>query len=117
GVVGATFRRRTRPDEDSDLWFTFSSDGGQTWSEPSLVASAHGPIAGGLARATLGPPDDGETPASRPGHDFKGGGTSRPPADANGVFHALWADQRSGIGQVYSATIAVGAPAKEGASK
>jgi hypothetical protein len=43
------------------------------------------------------------------------GDTSGLASDADGVFHALWADQRSGIGQVYTATIAVDAPADRGA--
>jgi hypothetical protein len=76
------------------------------------VSAARGPVAGGLARATLGPRDDGSSPASRSEKYFKGGDTSGLAADANGVFHALWADQRSGIGQVYSATIAVEPTAK-----
>ncbi len=112
GIVGATWRRRTRNDEDADVWFAFSADGGQTWSEPGLVSSPRGPVAGGLARATLGPRDDGTNPASRSEKYFKGGDTSGLAADANGVFHAVWADQRSGIGQVYSATIAVEPTAK-----
>ncbi|HEY7114350.1 MAG TPA: sialidase family protein [Thermoanaerobaculia bacterium] len=117
GVVGATFRRRTRPDEDADVWFAFSSDGGRTWSDPVLAAAARGPVAGGLARATLRPGDDGKSPGSRSAQYFKGGDTSGLAADADGVFHALWADQRSGIGQVYSATIRVGAPAPGKPSK
>ena len=117
GVVGATWRRRTRNDEDADVWFAFSSDGGASWSEPRLVSSPRGPVAGGLARATLGPRDDGTSPASRSEKYFKGGDTFGLAADANGVFHALWADQRSGIGQVYSAAITVDPGAKGGASK
>ena len=117
GIVGATWRRRMRNDEDADVWFAFSSDGGASWSEPGLVSSPQGPVSGGLARATLEPQDDGTSPSSRSEKYYKGGDTSGLAADANGVFHALWADQRSGIGQVYSAAIAVEPPATGGASK
>jgi hypothetical protein len=117
GIVGATWRRRTHNDEDADVWFAFSSDGGASWSEPRLVSSPRSPVAGGLARTTLGPADDGTSPSSRSEKYFKGGDTSGLAAGADGVFHALWADQRSGIGQVYSASITVEPAAKGGASK
>ncbi len=117
GVVAVTFRRRTRNDEEADVYFTASSDGGATWSAPVLVSSAGGPVAGGVAKAHLGPKDDGASPASRRQKFFKGGDTSGLAADADGVFHALWADQRSGLGQVFTATIAVEKSTRRGGSK
>jgi hypothetical protein len=113
GIVGVTWRRRVRNDEDADVWFAFSSDGGASWSEPRRVSSPGGPVAGGLMRATLGPKDDGTSPESRPAKYYKGGDTFGLAAGADGVFHALWADQRSGIGQVYSAAITVESVAKK----
>ena len=108
GVVGLTWRRRTRNDEDAEVRFAVSRDGGSTWSPSVLVSRPGGAVAGGLAKARLGPTDDGQSPASRSEKFYKGGDTSGLAADANGVFHALWADQRSGIGQVYTAAIEVG---------
>ena len=114
GVVGVTFDRRTRDDEGSAIRFAASRDGGATWGPSVLVAAAGGDVAGGLRRAVLRPTDDGVGPKSRALKHYKGGDTSGLAADANGVFHALWADQRSGIGQVYTAAIAVGAGAEGG---
>ena len=109
GVVGVSWRRRASGEEDAEVRFAFSRDGGSTWSPSVLVSRPAGPVAGGLAKARLGPADDGETPGSRRQKLYKGGDTAGLAADANGVFHALWADQRSGIGQVYTASIDVGA--------
>jgi hypothetical protein len=108
GVVGVSFRRRTKDTEDGEVWFTASADGGATWATPVLVSSPKGPVQDGLARATLGPKDVVDQPGSRRMSIFKGGDTGGLAADANGVFHALWADQRSGIGQVFTAAIEVG---------
>ena len=107
GAVGVSWRRRTRKDEDAEVRFALSEDGGRTWTPAFLVSKPSGPVAGGLAKAKLRPGDDGESPASRSVKLYKGGDTAGLAADANGVFHALWADQRSGIGQVYSAAIEV----------
>jgi hypothetical protein len=108
GVVGATWRRRARNDQDADVHFSASLDGGTTWLPPVLVSAANGEVAGGIAQAKLRPEDDGHSRTSRRQTYFKGGDTSGLAADANGVFHALWADQRSGIGQVYTSTITIG---------
>lgn len=108
GVVGVTWMRRTRKEDEGDVHFTASTDGGANWLPSVLVSASRGRVKGGVARARLRPEDDGERPTSRPKKYFKGGDTSGLAADANGVFHALWADQRSGIGQVYTATITVG---------
>jgi len=109
GIVGVSWRRRTSNEEDAEVRFAFSRDGGGTWSTAVLVSRPAGAVAGGLAKARLGPADDGESPGSRREKFYKGGDTAGLAADANGVFHALWADQRSGIGQVYTAAIDVGA--------
>lgn len=114
GVAGVSFRRRVRDTEDGDVYFTASADGGATWFLPTLVSSPRSAVDGGLARPTLGPKDVVDQPGSRRFSIFKGGDTGGLAADANGVFHALWADQRSGIGQVYSAAIEVGAGTSAG---
>jgi hypothetical protein len=108
GVVGVTWRRRARNDQDADVLFSASLDGGTTWLQPVLVSGVSGEVAGGIARPKLRAEDDGHGRTSRRQTYFKGGDTSGLAADVNGVFHALWTDQRSGIGQVYTGTITVG---------
>jgi hypothetical protein len=49
------------------------------------------------------------------GGEFHGGDTAGLRADAKGVFHALWIDNRSGIDEVYTAPVTVtGTVAKHG---
>jgi hypothetical protein len=112
GVVAVTWKRRFRDEDDAEVRFTASRDGGATWLPSVLVAAARGEVEGGVPRVALRPTDDGKSPGSRSMKLFKGGDTSGLAADAAGVFHALWADQRSGIGQVFTATIAVGDAAR-----
>ena len=115
GVVGVSFRRRLDEKEDGEVWFAASADGGATWAAPLLASAPRGPVEGGIARPTLGPADaKPDVLGSRRRSFFKGGDTAGLAADANGVFHALWADRRSGIGQVYSAAIEVGTGKKSG---
>jgi hypothetical protein len=115
GVVAVTWKRRFRDEDDADVRFTASRDGGATWLPSVLVAAARGEVVGGLPRVALRPTDDGKSLGSRRMNLYKGGDTSGLAADAAGVFHALWADQRSGIGQVFTATVAVEEPAAGGA--
>lgn len=107
GVVGVSFRRRVKDTDEGEVWFTASGDGGATWATPVLVSTPRGAVEGGLARPTLRPDEKPDQPGSRLRTSFKGGDTGGLAADAEGVFHALWADQRSGIGQVFSAAVTV----------
>ena len=107
GVVGVSWRRRGRSEEQAEVWFAASRDGGVNWLPPGRVSAPGGPVAGGLVKATLRTTDDGLSPTSRVDKHFKGGDTSGLAADANGTFHAFWSDQRSGIGQTYAATVRV----------
>jgi hypothetical protein len=110
GVVGVSWRRRKQNDEDAEVWFAASRDGGVTWLPAARVSAPSVEVAGGLVKPTLRPEDDGLAPTSRPRKHFKGGDTSGLAADAAGTFHLLWSDQRSGIGQTYSAAVRVMAP-------
>jgi len=83
GVVGVSFRRRTKDTEDGEVWFTASADGGKTWATPVLVSSPSGKVEDGLARATLGPKDAVDQPGSRRMSIFKGGDTGGLAADAD----------------------------------
>ncbi len=110
GVVGVFWRRRGRSEEQAEVWFAASRDGGTTWLPPGRVSAPGGAVAGGLVKASLRPTDDGLSATSRVDKHFKGGDTSGLAADANGTFHLFWSDQRSGIGQTYSATVRVAEP-------
>ena len=110
GIVGIIWRRRSRVEEDAEVWFAASRDGGASWLPAARVSAPGAEVDGGVVMAKLRPSDDGVSPGSRPRKFFKGGDTAGLAADANGAFHALWSDQRSGIGQTYTATVRVAAP-------
>src|SRR5262249_30692640 len=50
--------------------------------------------------------------------EFRGGDTDELMVDANGVFHAVWIDNRTGLSQIWTAPITVpGAAIKNGAAE
>jgi len=117
GVVGLTwYDRRDHPDNIGyTTRFTASFDGGDTWLPSVRVAdqpakfqnAGNGNEISGYSSGTalhlyrVGGPGAGDTAGLR--------------ADANGVFHALWIDNRTGTEQVYTAPIRVsGAVARYG---
>ena len=65
GIVGVSWRRRTRNDEDADVWFAASRDRGTSWLPAARVSAASGEVLGGVARPALRPEDDGVSPTSR----------------------------------------------------
>jgi hypothetical protein len=114
GIVGvAWYDRREHPDNLGwDVRFTASLDGGATFL-PSVKVSSRG--------TTFGPrtPWTGLRPfVSRDEHGlavrvslnsftFLGGDTAGLVADATGVFHPVWVDNRTGTPQVWTATVTV----------
>jgi hypothetical protein len=121
GVVGLTWNDRR---ENSDnigyvTRFTASLDGGDTWLPSVRVSEQPAQFRpGGEGIAGYVAPGGGEGPltlqVARVG--FAGAGdTAGLAADADGVFHALWIDNRSGRGEVYTAPVTVpGALSKNG---
>ncbi len=121
GVVGLTWNDRR---ENSDnigyvTRFTASLDGGDTWLPSVRVSEQPAQFRpGGEGIAGYVAPGGGEGPltlqVARVG--FAGAGdTAGLAADADGVFHALWIDNRSGRGEVYTAPVTVsGAVSKNG---
>ena len=112
GVVGLTWNdRRENPDNIGYVTrFTASLDGGDTWlpsvrvsEQPAQFRPAGEGIAGYVAPGGGGPLT---LQIARVG--FAGAGdTAGLAADAGGVFHALWIDNRSGRGEVYTAPVTV----------
>lgn len=103
GVVGVTwFDRRAAPaSKCSDMFFTASRDGGQSFL-PSVRASEAQTCADATGnRVPLG---DGKTTV---GERWEVGGDYSGLVAAGGVFHAVWADTRSGSYQLWHTTIRV----------
>lgn len=91
GVVGVTwYDRRDNPDNlGYYMRFSASLDGGETWLPSVRVSEAANAIKSNLP------------------FDLTGGHTAGLAADAHGVFHALWIDNRTGLEQVWTAPITV----------
>ena len=90
GVVGISwYDRRDNPD-NLGYWVRFSAslDGGKTWL-PSVKVTTHSNLveAGDIR--------------------FNGGDTAGLAADAAGVFHVCWIDNRTGVHQVWTNTVVV----------
>ncbi len=96
GVVGvAWYDRRNDPQKNcQDIYFTASTDGGQSFVEPVRISTEIS------CPSTEG---NGRTSNSWPG----GGDYSSMTTDADGVFHIVWSDSRSGTAQIRHAAIEV----------
>jgi hypothetical protein len=94
GVVGLLFYdRRDNPDNKSFYArFTASLDGGVTWL-PSVRLSAAPYSAGDVAKKSA--------------FTNNGGDTAGLVATADGVFHPVWVDDRTGVPQVYTSAVKV----------
>jgi BNR/Asp-box repeat len=90
GVIGVSWYDRRDNSDNLGYWVRFSAslDGGATWL-PSVRVSTH---------ANLKEESDSR---------FNGGDTAGLTADADGVFHPLWIDNRTGIHQMWTATVVV----------
>jgi hypothetical protein len=94
GVVGLLFYdRRDNPDNKTFYArFTASLDGGVTWL-PSVRLSAAPYSAGEVAKKSA--------------FTYNGGDTAGLVASVDGLFHAFWVDDRTGVPQVYTSTVRV----------
>ncbi len=120
GVVGVSwYDRHERP--ASLGWqarFAASLDGGVTFV-PSVAVSRSRmtvgegrrvilyPFVGGGGTETYHPGERLEVSLGIGGHPLTGGETAGLTADANGVFHVLWVDNRTGVMQMWTAAVAV----------
>jgi hypothetical protein len=120
GVVGVAWldRRNFPKDDGYDIRFAASLDGGETWTPSVLVSESPMSFPKGqrLLQTSYGPPASrGPTPApkGRVSIDASiqewpaGGHSSGFGATGDGRFHAVWVDNRTGIHQLWSATIEV----------
>ena len=118
GVVGVMwYDRRAHADNLGwDARFTASLDGGKTFL-PSVKVSEQGTTFGQQAQwSALRPavsrvkPDDGgglNLDVTLNSFVYLGGDTNGMVADANGVFHPVWVDNRTGVPQIWTAAVTV----------
>ncbi len=96
GVVGvAWYDRRNDPENQcQDIYFTASLDGGNSFLEPRRVSTEVSCPAS---------PDNGDAAGRWP----MGGEYSGLAAAADGRFHVVWSDARSGVYQLFTAAVTV----------
>jgi hypothetical protein len=128
GVVGVAWydRRDHKDDLGWDIRFAASTDGGQSFSPSVKVSSAPNRYGGGELWPTEGSASGGGTrtnpdapPAKTPltlaitvnQFFYSSGHTSGLLVTADGVFHPLWEDNRTGVSQLWTAPVSVRAAA------
>jgi hypothetical protein len=95
GVVGVAWydtRDAAGADPGWDVRFAASRDGGRTWGPSVRVSEKSSALTAAMTRAL--------------GRVWRGD-TAGLAAGADGTFHALWIDTRTGVPQVFTAAIAV----------
>jgi hypothetical protein len=92
GVVGVCWYDRGDNADNLGYWVRFSAslDGGVTWL-PSVRVYTHANVVN----------------AAEHDNHFNSGDTAGLTADADGFFHPLWIDNRTGIHQMWTATVTV----------
>jgi hypothetical protein len=116
-VMVSWYDRRETPDGSGwRIRATASLDGGETWSPSTIVSDKpHALTAKSLFDLM---PYEGPAKAAGPGkpitlgislNDFlyAGGHTTGLVADADGVFHPVWIDNRTGVSQIWTAPVRV----------
>lgn len=93
GIVGVLWYDRRDSDDNLSYYarFSASTDGGATWLPSVLVSEA---------------PNKAE---GKSGTGVTSGDTAGLAASADGIFHALWVDNRTGVQQVWTSAITVAA--------
>ena len=126
GVVGVMwYDRRDHPDNLGwDARFAASFDGGASFTPSVRVSQARRVVpAGHVARKATRFDADGDDQerlkaqidAGRDSFMFMGGDTAGLVADALGIFHAAWVDNRTGVPQLWTATVTVSSASINGA--
>ena len=120
GVVGVLwYDRRAHPDNLGwDARFTASVDGGSSFL-PSVKVSERGTTFDAVNRwstlqSTVVPGNEGlSLRVGLNNFTFLGGDTAGLVADATGVFHPVWVDNRTGLPQVWTAAVTVNADQRQ----
>jgi hypothetical protein len=121
GVVGLSWNdRRESPDNIGySTRFSASLDGGETWLPSVPVAEQPTRFRQGLETGIVGGyvASEGESgPLSLHISHIPGpqtGDTAGLRGDANGVFHAVWIDNRAGLDEIYTAPVTVSGSVKK----
>jgi hypothetical protein len=111
GVVGVVWndRREARDNLGWDIRFTASLDGGDTWL-PNVKVSQKSNDFGAQTKwpvTSFGFGAPGTVSLVLSWMPIYGGDTGGLTADANGLFHAVWSDNRTGSSQLWTSAIAV----------
>jgi hypothetical protein len=117
GVVGVMwYDRRSHPDNLGwDVRFTASADGGASFLPSVRVSERGASFAPGTSRSRPSPANQrsvesaerAQINAGRDSFMFMGGDTAGLAADAAGIFHLVWIDNRTGTPQVWTAPVTV----------
>lgn len=125
GVVGISWYDRRDSPDNLGWWarFAASVDGGETFLPSVKVSKApfaldhdqdllvYPVLSGGGLPADWGGGGPVETNLWVGRFDYTGGDTAGLAADAAGTFHPFWVDNRTGVPQVWTNTVAVGSAA------
>lgn len=119
GVVGLMWYEDVSNSGGYRVRFTASIDGGQSWLTP-VTLSEYTSIKDQPQRWILKGVASGKDPFTV--RVFRSvwqsaGDTAGLSADSNGLFHAFWIDNRSGVGQVWTAPLTVSAPVSVNGSR
>jgi hypothetical protein len=114
GIIGVMwYDRRNHADNLGwDVRFTVSADGGASLLPSVKVSDGGTSFAAGTSRNRSSPrvqqsAERAQIDAGRDSFKFMGGDTAGLAADAAGVFHLVWIDNRTGIPQVWTAAVTV----------
>jgi len=111
GLVGIMWYEGITNPVGGGYWvrFTASVDGGETWLPSIRISEAPNTIGGSEKWPLGGRAVKGDPLTVRLFRQVwqASGDTAGLTADSNGVFHAFWIDNRTGIGQVWTAPITI----------
>lgn len=120
GVLGVAYLQYSHATGGVTEMFTDSTDGGATFSQPVPIQS--NPASLGFPPSSTYNPIFSRLPATsfkgdvmvgftNPALRFPSGGDYVDMAvDRNGAFHPIWSDARTGVLQIWTASVAAGAP-------